>query len=181
MQKLKKKNLIIIILTIVILLVVPVMINYIQLINSGTKPKKVQSDVLVVIDNKNKDCEHQSLTLYKDGTYQLFTAHAEPLFFMVVNKLQYTRSKIGKYDYDISKIINTCTTSDDTHIDNDHLPEYELRYYGKDGNPEDYYVEHGQVNKELDEFLKQHNIDLNKCSIKDYSYYLTNYFKQKVN
>lgn len=81
MQKLKKKNLIIIILTIVILLVVPVIINYIQLVNSGTKPKEVQSDVLVVIDNKNKDCEHQSLTLYKDGTYQLFTAHAEPLFF----------------------------------------------------------------------------------------------------
>lgn len=120
------------------------------------------------------------LTLYKDGTYQLYTAHAEPLFFMVVNKLQYTRSKIGKYDYDISKIINTCTASDDANIDMDYLPEYELRYYGEDGNPKDYYVEYGQTNEELEKFLEQYNIDLNKCSIKDYSYYLTNYFKQKM-
>lgn len=57
------------------------MINYIQLINSGERPIKVPSDVLVIIDNKSKGCEHQSLTLYKDGTYQLYTAHAEPLFF----------------------------------------------------------------------------------------------------
>lgn len=177
MKKLKKKDMILIaVLIIIILLVIPVMINCIQLKNSGTKPKEVQSDVLVVIDNKNKNCEHQSLTLYKDGTYQLYTAHAEPLFFMAVDTLQYTKSKVGKYHYDISKIINNCTASDAAHIDNDHFPEYELRYYGEDGNPQDYFVEHGQVNKELEEFLKKHNIDLNKCSIKDYSYYLTNLF-----
>lgn len=102
-------------------------------------------------------------------------------FFMVVDTLQYTRSKIGKYDYDISKIINTCTPSDDAHVDMDHLPEYELRYYGEDGDPEDYYVEYGQTNDELEKFLKQNNINLNKCSIKDYFYYLTNIKVSTIN
>lgn len=54
---------IIIVLIVVTLLVIPMIINYIQLSNSGTKPIEVQSDALVVIDNKNNGCEHQSFNI----------------------------------------------------------------------------------------------------------------------
>lgn len=130
------------------------------------------SKILLSIHVGNKQYVPVSLTLYEDGTYQLFTAYHSCKPGKVCNSmLSYSKSLKGKYSYDVEKILKASTNADNMSFDMDHLPEYEI-YLGDDlikkYNTLSFVVEHNKQNKYLNELLESINIDLSKCAKPDY-------------
>ena len=125
-------------------------------------------DVLISINIGNKDFVPVSLSLYDDGTYELFTAYetCKP-GRICTSMLKYIKSIKGKYNYDIEKILKASTNADKLSFDMNHLPEYEI-HLGKDltlkYNSLLFVVEKRKRNKYLNELLKMINVDLSKCA-----------------
>ena len=139
----------------------------------GDKPlEKNFSEVVFTISKKNNSCIPVDLVLYKDGTYELFTAYescrpSEVCYSM----LKYTKSIKGKYDYDVIKIVENSVDADNKGYAIDNLPEYEIYMgssYVENGYSYLYTVEKGQINQYLDELLEKINVDLKLCAEPEY-------------
>ena len=138
----------------------------------GDKALENNSKALLSIHVGNMQYVPVSLTLYEDGTYELFTAYYSCKPGKVCNSmLRYSKSLKGKYNYDVEKILNASTNADNMSFDMNHLPEYEI-YLGEDLlNKYDttmFVVEKGKKNKYLEELLKSIDVDLSKCAKPDY-------------
>ena len=112
------------------------------------------------------------LSVYDDGTYELFTSYASCKPGRVcTSMLKYTKSIKGIYNYDIEKILNASTNADGMSFDMNKLPVYEI-YLGEEYMEKYdslmFVVENGKKNQYLDEFLNSINVDLNKCAKPDY-------------
>lgn len=129
-------------------------------------------EVLISIQVGNKDDVPVSLTLYDDGTYELFTAYEScPVGRMCNLILKYVKSIKGTYDYDIEKILENSTNANDKSYEMNNLPEYEIylgEKYMKKYDTIMFTVEKNKKNKYLDELLKKINVDLSKCAKPEY-------------
>lgn len=112
------------------------------------------------------------LSVYDDGTYELFTSYASCKPGRVcTSMLKYTKSIKGIYNYDIEKILNASTNADGMSFDMSKLPVYEIylgEEYMKKYDSLMFVVEDSKKNQYLDEFLNSINVDLNKCAKPDY-------------
>ncbi|MDO5569737.1 MAG: hypothetical protein Q4G04_06550 [bacterium] len=127
-------------------------------IKGGTDILSEHSKLLLTIKTGTKDCVPISLSLYEDGTYELFTEYNNEMNGI----LQYSKSKKGTYDYDVNKIIENSIDADNKSYSMDNLPEYEI--YTLDGHY--YTIEKGQKNKHLNKLLNTISVDLNTCAEK---------------
>lgn len=142
----------------------------IELMKSSTDVLNDHAKIVLNIEVGNMDCVPVSLSLYEDNTYELFTSYHACRPYETCNMmLIYTKSIKGTYDYDINKIISESVDADDMSFSTDNLPEYEIR------NEFDhlYVVEKGKKNNALNDFLRQINVDLKMCAIKDYDDVIT--------
>ena len=139
----------------------------------GTEPLKEHGDVALHIDSGNKsDCVKVTLVLYEDNQYELFTDYKECRSWKTCTaELRYTKSIKGTYDYDLTKIIEASTNTNDKSYSMDNLPEYELYLGEKYVQKYDtmmFVVEKDQTNIYLDELLEQLDVDLEQCANPDY-------------
>lgn len=139
----------------------------------GTELLKDTGDIILSVERGNKsNCIRVMLTLYEDNQYQLFTDYKECRPWQTCTAdLKYTKSIKGSYDYDVVSIIDASTNANDKIYSKDNLPEYELylgEKYVEKYDTAMFVVEKGQVNKYLDELLKQLDVDLNQCATPDY-------------
>lgn len=138
----------------------------------GDTPLTNNTEKTITITAGNKSCIPVQLTLYDDGTYELFTTYKACKEGQLCNSiLEYTKSLKGKYDYDVMKILDDDSIEIDKSHSMDNLPEYEIYMgndYVKEGYGYYYSVEKGKTNKYLDEFLKSIEIDLNTCAEAEY-------------
>lgn len=129
---------------------------------------KEPADIVFTISKKQNDCIPVEITVYKDGTYELFTAYETCKEDEVcASMLKYTKSTKGKYDFDVMKIIDNSKNTNDMIDINDNLIDYEIYMgssYIEEGYNNLYIIEKEQTNKYLDEFLKEINVNLNKCA-----------------
>ena len=94
-------------------------------IDIGTDILKKHGNLLLSIEEGNKNYVPVSLNLYDDGTYELFTAYEScKKGHFCTMMLKYTKSIKRKYDYDIEKILQNSTNANDMSFDMNHLPEY---------------------------------------------------------
>ena len=142
-------------------------------------PKEIGSDilenhgeVLISIHVGNKDYVPVSLSLYDDGTYELFTAYESCRPGRIcTSMLKYTKSVKGTYKYDVEKIIKASVNADSKSYDMSNLPEYEIYLGDKYISKYDslmFTVEKGKKNKYLNELLDMIDVDLDKCAKPDY-------------
>lgn len=112
------------------------------------------------------------LSVYDDGTYELFTSYASCKPGRACNSmLKYTKSIKGNYNYNIEKILMASTNADGMSFEMSKLPVYEIylgEEYIKKYDSLMFVVENGKTNQYLDEFLNSINVDLNKCAKPDY-------------
>lgn len=138
----------------------------------GDTPLTDNSEKVFNITTGNKSCVPVQLTLYEDGTYELFTAYKSCRPGQTCNSiLKYTKSVKGTYDYDIMKILEDDSIEVDKSHSMDNLPEYEIylgNYYVENGYGYYYAVEKGKTNKYLDELLQSINVDLRICAEPEY-------------
>ena len=138
----------------------------------GTNLLITHGNLLINISVGNKQYVPVSLSVYDDGTYELFTAYesCKP-GVLCTSILKYTKSLKGTYNYDILKIIEASTNANDKGYSMDNLPEYEItlgeKYMQKYGTLT-FTVEKGKKNKYLDEFLDSIDVDLSKCAKPEY-------------
>ena len=116
-------------------------------------------------DNKT-DCIPIQLNVFDDGSYTLYTSYeACPPNSTCNSMLKYSDSVTGTYNYDVMKIIQNSVIADDIIFTKDNLPEYEIFL----GNQEKAYsLITDKNNAYLEEFLKQIDVNLKKCSEPDY-------------
>jgi len=138
----------------------------------GTDILEKHGNVLISIHVGNKSYVPVSLSLYDDGTYELFTAYESCKPGRICNSmLKYSKSVKGTYDYDIEKILKASTNANDKTYDMDNLPEYEIylgEEYIKKYDSLMFTVENGKKNKYLNELLTLIDVDLSKCAKPDY-------------
>lgn len=138
----------------------------------GTDILEKHEEILLSIQTGNKSCVPVSLSLYVDGTYELFTAYETCISGRLCNSiLKYSKSIKGTYNYDIDKILKNSTNANDKNYDMKNLPEYEIylgEKYIKKYDTIMFTVEKGKKNKYLNELLDLIDIDLSKCAKKDY-------------
>lgn len=138
----------------------------------GTDILEHHGDVLISIHVGNKSYVPVSLTLYDDGTYELFTSYLTCKPGRVCTSiLKYSKSIKGTYNYDIEKILKASTNANDKSYSMDNLPKYEIylgEKYMKKYDSLMFTVEKGKKNKYLDEFLELINVDLSKCAKPEY-------------
>lgn len=120
----------------------------------------------------NKVCVPVQLTVYDDGTYELFTTYETCRPGQDCNlMLKYTKSIKGEYKYDVDKIIENSINADGKSFAMDNLPEYQIymgQSYVEQGYGYHYIIEKGQTNIYLDEFLKEIDVELNVCAKSEY-------------
>lgn len=138
----------------------------------GDKPLTDHKEDILTITMGNKTCVPLQLTVYEDGTYELFTAYesCRP-GKLCTDMLKYTKSIKGKTDYDVLKIIKEDGVEMDKSHSMDNLPEYEIymgNSYVEKGYGYYYSIEKGQTNKSLEEFLKEINVELKVCAEPEY-------------
>ncbi|MCM1371037.1 MAG: helix-turn-helix transcriptional regulator [Clostridium sp.] len=137
----------------------------------GEKPLETHGELLINIQTGKKKYVPVSLSIYDDGTYELFTAYEACKPGRLCNMmLKYTKSIKGTYNYDIRKILEYSINANNKSYSMENLPEYEI-YLGLWTEEYDtlmFTVEKGKKNKYLDEFLKSINVDLNKCAKPEY-------------
>lgn len=137
----------------------------------GTNKLETHGNLLISIETGQKQYVPVSLSVYDDGTYELFTAYETCKPGKICNSmLKYTKSIKGKYNYDIKKILEVSTNANDKSYSMDNLPEYKitLGLWVEEYNTFTFTVEKGKKNKYLDEFLNLINIDLSKCAKPEY-------------
>lgn len=138
----------------------------------GTDILENHGEVLISIHVGNKDYVPVSLSLYDDGTYELFTAYESCRPGRICTSiLKYTKSVKGTYKYDLEKIIKASVNADNKSYDMSNLPEYEIYLGDKYMNKYDslmFTVEKGKKNKYLNELLDMIDVDLDKCAKPDY-------------
>jgi len=138
----------------------------------GTPLLDKHGNILISVNTGNKNYIPVTLSIYDDGTYELFTTYATCKHGrMCTSMLKYTKSVKGTYDYDIEKIIKYSTNADDKSYSMDNLPKYEIYLGEKYLEKYDslmFTVEKGKTNKYLEEFLNLINVDLSKCAKPDY-------------
>lgn len=141
----------------------------------GTTPLENPSEVVIRI-KKNKKCIPVSLSLYADGTYELFTDYADCRPFQVCTlKLVYTKSIKGTYNYDLTKILDNSIDKEDVLFDDNQI-DYEI-YTNSSGisfilgeeYDHDYVTKKSETNEPLEELLKEIDVDLDICAISDYN------------
>ena len=129
-------------------------------------------NVLISIQYAKRSYVPIMLSVYDDGTYELFTSYASCKPGRVCNSmLKYTKSIKGIYNYDIEKILKASTNADGMSFDMNKLPVYEIylgEEYMKKYDSLMFVVEDSKKNQYLDEFLDLINVDLNKCAKPDY-------------
>lgn len=138
----------------------------------GDKPLTNHKEDILTITMGNKTCVPLQLTVYEDGTYELFTAYesCRP-GDICTSMLKYTKSIKGKTDYDVLKIIKEDGVEMDKAHSMDNLPEYEIymgNSYVEKGYGYYYTIEKGQTNKSLEEFLKEIDVELKVCAEAEY-------------
>lgn len=123
----------------------------------------VSEDGLIFkISRNDKDCIPMILNVYEDGTYRLTTTYEACRPWQTCTMmLKYLEDNQGKYDYDVTKIINHSKKEDISS--SSYEPKYEI-FIGKDNQR---YVT-GTNNEYLEEFLKSINMNLDKCAKKEY-------------
>lgn len=145
-------------------------INYPEEI--GDEILESHGDLLISIHTGNKDYVPVTLSIYDDGTYELFTTYEDCRpGRMCTSILKYSKSIKGTYDYDIEKILEFSTNANDKTYDMNNLPEYEIYLGDKYLEKYDslmFTVEKNKKNKYLDEFLKMIKVDLSKCAKPEY-------------
>ena len=129
-------------------------------------------NVLISIQYAKRSYVPVSLSVYDNGTYELFTSYDDCKPGRVcTSMLRYTKSIKGNYNYDIEKILSASTNADGMSFDMNKLPVYEI-YLGEEYMEKYdslmFVVENGKKNQYLDEFLNSINVDLNKCAKPDY-------------
>lgn len=138
----------------------------------GTDILENHGEVLISIHVGNKDYVPVSLSLYDDGTYELFTAYESCRPGRIcTSMLKYTKSVKGTYKYDVEKIIKASINADNKSYDMSNLPEYEIYLGDKYMSKYDslmFTVEKGKKNKYLNELLDIIDVDLDKCAKPDY-------------
>lgn len=138
----------------------------------GTDILETHAKLLINITIGSNQYIPVSLSVFDDGTYELYTAYKDCKPGRPCNAmLKYTKSIKGKYDYDIDNIIKESTNANDKTFPMDNLPEYEIYLGEKYINKYDtlsFVVEKGKKNKYLDEFLKLIDVDLSKCAKPEY-------------
>lgn len=138
----------------------------------GTDILENHGEVLISIHVGNKDCVPVSLSLYDDGTYELFTAYQSCRPGRIcTSMLKYTKSVKGTYKYDVEKIIKASVNADNKSYDMSNLPEYEIYLGDKYISKYDslmFTVEKGKKNKYLNELLDMIDVDLEKSAKPDY-------------
>ena len=138
----------------------------------GTDILENHGEVLISIHVGNKDYVPVSLSLYDDGTYELFTAYESCRPGRIcTSMLKYTKSVKGTYKYDVEKIIKASINADNKSYDMSNLPEYEIYLGDKYVSKYDslmFTVEKGKKNKYLNELLDIIDVDLDKCAKPDY-------------
>ena len=129
-------------------------------------------NVLISIQYAKRSYVPIMLSVYDDGTYELFTSYASCKPGRVcTSMLKYTKSIKGIYNYDIEKILKASTNADGMSFDMNKLPVYEIylgEEYMKKYDSLMFVVEDSKKNQYLDEFLDLINVDLNKCAKPDY-------------
>lgn len=138
----------------------------------GDKPLLNHKEDIMTITMGGKTCVPLQLTVYEDGNYELFTTYksCRPGEFCT-DMLTYTKSIKGKTDYDVLKIIKEDGIEMDKSHSMDNLPEYEIymgNSYVEKGYGYYYTIEKGQINKSLEEFLKDINVELKICAEPEY-------------
>ena len=136
--------------------------------NIGTDILEEHGNVLISVHVGNKSYVPVVLSLYDDGTYELFTAYESCAPGRFCNSmLKYLMSIKGKYNYDVEKILMASTNADGKSYDMKNLPEYEI-YLGEEYIEKYdtlmFTVEKGKSNKYLNELLSLINVDLSKCA-----------------
>ena len=138
----------------------------------GTDILENHGEVLISIHVGNKDYVPVSLSLYDDGTYELFMAYESCRPGRIcTSMLKYTKSVKGTYKYDVEKIIKASVNADNKSYDMSNLPEYEIYLGDKYMNKYDslmFTVEKGKKNKYLNELLDMIDVDLDKCAKPEY-------------
>ena len=138
----------------------------------GTNILENHGEVLISIHVGNKDYVPVSLSLYDDGTYELFTAYESCRPGRIcTSMLKYTKSVKGTYKYDVEKIIKASVNADNKSYDMSNLPEYEIYLGDKYMSKYDslmFTVEKGKKNKYLNELLDMIDVDLDKCAKPEY-------------
>ena len=138
----------------------------------GTDILENHGEVLISIHVGNKDYVPVSLSLYDDGTYELFTTYESCRPGRIcTSMLKYTKSVKGTYKYDVEKIIKASVNTDNKSYDMSNLPEYEIYLGDKYMSKYDslmFTVEKGKKNKYLNELLDMIDVDLDKCAKPDY-------------
>ena len=114
------------------------------------------------INAVNPNCVTPQLSLYKDGTYKYYDKYKYPKDAELVDLiLRYANpSKVGKYDYDLLKIIQNSDKEISFSVKN--LPSYQI----STGNGENYAIL--KKNRYLNELLNELDINLNTCAEKEY-------------
>lgn len=144
-----------------------------------TKNKGKSTDILkehgkeiFSVKTGNKVCVPVQLTIYEDNNYELFTEYktCKP-GKICTSELIYTKSIKGKYEYDISKIINNSVNLKDKSHSMDNLPQYEIymgQSYIEQGYSYHYSIEKKSSNEFLDELLEILDINLHVCAKPNY-------------
>lgn len=130
-----------------------------------------KSDDIVLQIQKNMTCIPVTLYLYHDGIYELLTDYdACRPFKKCTQQLHYTKSIKGKYNYNLTKILDESIDYDDIEIDYEQV-DYKIVSGNVFGEKYDhnYIIKKGQKNKQLEEFLKEIDVDLNICAIPNYN------------
>lgn len=121
----------------------------------------------ISIGDNQINCIPVQLNIFDNGKYILYTSYESCKPNTNCNlMLKYSNPIEGKYNYDVIKIIQNSQIADNISFTEDNLPEFEIYT----GNSEKiYHLITDSKNKYLDEFLKQINVDLEKCAEPNYN------------
>ncbi len=179
-----KKRMLIISLVLVVLIISVCVFRYFMgpigsYIGHDSKYRNKGSDIYQKYDRislyikRRKKCIPVSLNLYDDGTYELFTEYETCRPFETCTlALKYTKSIKGKYDYDLTKILDESIIegSYDGDKNNINYNLYAASFNTNLGSEyfHDYVISKDKTNKSLEELLDSIDIDLDVCAIPDY-------------
>ena len=136
----------------------------------GTKIVHDNSNLVLTIE-KQKECIPVILNLYDDNTYELFTEYESCKLFEICNdRLKYTKSIKGTYNFDLSIILNDNIELED-NVSDYKLVDYEIMPFTtmREKYNNDYIIKKGHNNKYLEELLSELDLNINKCAVPDYN------------
>ncbi len=124
---------------------------------------------IMSISYSNKGCVPVRLSFYDDGIYELFTEYetCEPEAKDCDAVLKYIKSIHGKYDYVVKKIIENARVEPEYSPDNSPIIEIYPRE-GYDGDGYYFTINENDDKTDLDEVLKQINVNLDECAKANY-------------